>query len=199
MQDQWGAGLSQVEPSRGVLSGLGLFVDLSWTTEQGLARWHWPGSCQGDCNQLHMGPTSRRLLSRLKLFPLDSNSFLNLSFSCSLRWPQGHCFRTKQNSQDRNSPSARAHSALISHNTYALAWPGTSSDPWQLNTNAQPLLCWGHIHSTRFQETAPAAQKREVHMLFKCQNQEEINKSSSSMALSTDGWNQGLSGEKSLD
>ena len=63
----------------------GLVVDLSWTTEQGLARWHWPGSCQGDCNQLHMGPTSRRLLSRLKLFPLDSNSFLNLSFSCSLR------------------------------------------------------------------------------------------------------------------
>lgn len=42
----------------------------------------WEPAGAGD--QLHMGPTSRHPLPGLKLFPLDSNSFLNLSFSCSL-------------------------------------------------------------------------------------------------------------------
>lgn len=86
----------------------------------------------------------------------------------------------------------------MSHHTSALAWDVLRLMAAEHECPAVVVL-GTHTHNTHLQETAPAAQKREVHMFVKCQNQEGIKESSSSGALSTDGWNQGLSGEKSLD
>lgn len=63
------------------------------------------------------------------------------SHSCPRR-AGGHCFRTKLDSQDRNSPGASANSAPVSPNLSSPTWPAMYPDLWLPNTKAWPVLIW---------------------------------------------------------